>query len=523
MSAVRNVEADTAAELRLIGEEAPRVSTLRATRREWIGLGVLAVPCLLYSMDLTVLNLAVPRISAALRPSGPEQLWMLDIYGFLLAGFLIPMGNLGDRIGRRRLLLVGAMAFGIASVFAAFSTSATMLIVARAVLGIAAATLAPSTLSLIRNMFLDSRQRTTAISVWVTSFSAGAALGPLLGGVLLQRFWWGSVFLLSVPVMGLLLILGPRLLPEFRDPSPRRLDVVSAGLSVATVLPVVWAIKQFAQDGPSWISAAALVVGLTVGAAFVRRQRSVADPLLDLRLLRIPAFSSALAIDLLSLLALAGVFMFIAQYLQLVVGLSPWHAGLWTLPSAGALIVGSAATPLLVRRARPGVAVAASLFVAAAGFGILTQVHGASGLFVVAFSSVLLALGISPAVALATDLIVGAVPPEHAGMASGMSETSTELGGALGIAILGAVGLAVYRSHIAHEALMSIPSVAAASNTLGAALMVADHMPPESGALLRTLARDAFTQGLHVTSLVGAAITLGAAIMSGLVLGSRQR
>src|SRR5262249_32093158 len=206
-----------------------------------------------------------------------------------------PMGNLGDRIGRRRLLLAGAMAFGIASVFAAFSTSATMLIVARAVLGIAAATLAPSTLSLIRNMFLDSRQRTTAISVWVTSFSAGAALGPLLGGVLLEQFWWGSVFLLSVPLMGLLLILGPRLLPEFRDPNPRRLDVVSAGLSVATVLPVVWAIKQFAQDGPSWISAAALVVGLTVGVAFIRRQRSVADPLLDLRLLRILAFSSALA------------------------------------------------------------------------------------------------------------------------------------------------------------------------------------------------------------------------------------
>src|SRR6266545_4048436 len=225
---------------------------LRAGRREWIGLAVLTLPCLLYAMDLTVLNLAVPHLSADLRPSSVQLLWIVDVYGFLVAGLLITMGTLGDRIGRRRLLLAGAAAFGVASLLAASSTSAGMLIAARALLGVAGATVAPSTLSLIRNMFLDPRQRTVAISVWITSFSVGGAIGPLAGGVLLEWFWWGSVFLLAVPVMALLLVLGPILLPEFRDPQAGRLDLVSAGMSLVAVLAVVWGLKQLAQDGPGW-------------------------------------------------------------------------------------------------------------------------------------------------------------------------------------------------------------------------------------------------------------------------------
>src|SRR5215216_3791493 len=189
-----------------------------ATRREWIGLAVIALPCLLYAMDLTVLTLAVPSLTADLHPSATELLWIVDIYGFLVAGCLITMGTLGDRIGRRRLLLTGAAAFGAASVLAAFSTSPEMLIASRAILGIAGATLAPSTLSLIRSMFHNPHQRTVAIGIWIASFSAGAAIGPLVGGVLLERFWWGSVFLLAVPVMALLLAVGPRLLPEHKDP-----------------------------------------------------------------------------------------------------------------------------------------------------------------------------------------------------------------------------------------------------------------------------------------------------------------
>ena len=266
----------------------------QAGRREWIGLAVLTLPCLLYAMDLTVLNLAIPHLSADLRLSSTQLLWIVDIYGFMAAGALITMGTLGDRIGRRRLLLIGAAAFGVTSLLAAWSTSAAMLIAARALLGLAGATVAPSTLSLIRNMFDDPRQRTVAISVWITSFSVGGAIGPLLGGILLEWFWWGSVFLLAVPVMALLLVLGPLLLPEFRDPQAGRLDLVSAALSVAAVLAVIYGLKQLARGGLSWPPALSIVVGLAAGAVFVRRQHRRADPLLDLRLFRSAAFTTAL-------------------------------------------------------------------------------------------------------------------------------------------------------------------------------------------------------------------------------------
>src|SRR4051812_36773929 len=229
-----------------MNDEAPRD---KAGRREWLGLMVIALPCMLYAMDLTVLNLALPRLSQALRPTSTQLLWIVDIYGFMVAGMLVPMGTLGDRLGRRRVLLVGAAAFGVASVAAAFCTSAPLLIAARALLGVAGATLAPSTLSLIRNMFLDHRERTIAIGVWTTSFSVGGALGPLFGGLLLERFWWGSVFLIGVPIMGLLLVVGPLLLPEYREPNAGKPDLISAALSLCAVLSVIYGMKSWAKDG----------------------------------------------------------------------------------------------------------------------------------------------------------------------------------------------------------------------------------------------------------------------------------
>src|SRR5215218_10766461 len=407
----------------------PVSATARAGRREWIGLGVLALPCLLYAMDLTVLNLAVPSLSAALEPSSAQLLWIVDIYGFMVAGSLITMGTLGDRIGRRRLLLVGAAAFGAASMLAAWSSSAEMLIGARALLGIAGATVAPSTLSLLRNMFADQRQRTLAISVWITSFSVGGAIGPLLGGVLLEWFWWGSVFLLAVPVMALLLGLGPRLLPEYRDPDAGRLDLPSAGLSLAAVLLVIYGLKQLAQDGPGWPPALLLLAGLAVGVGFARRQQTSAGPLLDMSLFRSPAFSASLATYLLGLFIAFGTFLFTTQYLQSVLGLSPLVAGLWTVPEAGALIVGSLLTPLLARRARPGLVMAAGMVLAAVGLGLLTRLDGGNGLAVVVAGTVVFSLGLAPVVTLATDLIVSSAPPQRAGAAAGIAETSAEFGG----------------------------------------------------------------------------------------------
>jgi MFS transporter, DHA2 family, multidrug resistance protein len=471
-------------------------------------------------MDLTVLELAVPKLSADLKPTSSQLLWIMDIYGFLLAGCLITMGTLGDRIGRRRLLLIGAAAFGVASVLAAFSRSAEMLIATRALLGIAGATLAPSTLSLIRNMFLDSDQRTFAIGVWATSFSAGAAIGPLAGGFLLEHFWWGSVFLLAVPVMALLLVLGPLLLPEFRDPQAGRLDLTSAALSLAAVLAVIYGLKQVAQDGLDWLPVLSVAAGVAAGAAFARRQRELADPLIDLGLFRAPAFSASLAAFMLSIFVIAGIFLFLAQYLQLVLGLSPLQAGLWTVPSAGGLIAGSMLAPLIVRRVRPAFVMAGGLALSAVGFGMLIQVNAASGLAILVIGSVVFSLGVAPVGTLASDIIVGSAPPERAGAASGISETSAELGGALGIAVLGSVGTAVYRSEVTGAVPADVPPAAAeaARDTLGGAVAAAEELPDPLGAELLDAAREAFTQALQLTAITSAAIVVGVAILAAVVL-----
>ena len=334
----------------LNASEAPR----KAGRREWIRLAVIALPCLLYSMDLTVLNLAVPAITADLRPSPTQLLWIVDIYGFMIAGALITMGTLGDRIGRRKLLMIGAFAFGIGSILAAFSPSAEMLIVARALLGLSAATLAPSTLSLISNMFLDPKERTFAIGIWISSFSAGGAIGPLIGGLLLSWFWWGSVFLIAVPVMVLLLAVAPSLLPEYRDENAGPHRPTSAALSLPAVLATIYGIKHAASYALDGEAIAAILAGLAIGIIFARRQRRLVEPLIDLKLFKSLKFSASLGINVLGFFAAFGIFLLTAQYLQLVLGLSPLEAGLWSAPSSIGFIAGSLLAPKLLGSMRPG-------------------------------------------------------------------------------------------------------------------------------------------------------------------------
>lgn len=491
----------------------------QAGRREWIGLAVLMLPTLLIAMDLTVLHLAVPALSADLQPSSSQLLWIVDIYGFLIAGSLITMGTLGDRIGRRKLLLIGAAAFGLASVLAAFSTSAGMLIAARALLGIAGATLMPSTMSLIRNMFLDPNQRTAAIGIWVSGFSAGSAIGPLVGGLLLEHFWWGSVFLLGVPVMVVLLIAGPLLLPEHRDPNPGRFDLLSAGMSLLAILLVIFGLKQVAESGFHWQSLLVIGVGLVIGLAFVQRQRTLADPLLDLKLFRVPAFSASLATYTFGVFVSFGIFLFIAQYLQLVIGLSPLQAGMWSVPGAISFIVGSNVAPKLVRRIRPAFIVAGGLAVAAACMGLLTQTS-TNSLALVVIANTLMSLGFGFTITLTVDLVVAAAPPERAGAASALAETGAELGGALGLAILGSLGIAIYRNQVvvAMPAGLTAEITELAQETLGGAVAAAAQLPdPVSTTLLHT-AHQAFVRGLQLNALIGVIGFTGLALMTAFML-----
>ncbi|UYM04618.1 MFS transporter [Solicola gregarius] len=476
----------------------------RAGRREWIGLAVLALPTLLLSLDMSVLYLALPKLSADLDPSSTQQLWIMDIYGFMVAGFLVTMGTLGDRIGRRRLLLIGGAAFAVASVLAAYSNSAEMLIATRALMGIAGATLMPSTLALIRNMFHDEHQRGAAIGVWFSCFMGGMTVGPLVGGVLMESFSWGTAFLLGVPVMLILLAAGPALLPEHRDPNAGRLDLFSVGLSLIAILPAIYGLKELAKDGFATQPTVALAIGIAFAVAFVRRQGRLRDPLLDMGLFANRAFSATLGLNLVAGTIMGGSFLLVTLYLQLVEGLSPLEAGLRLVPINVAMAIASMLAPQLIRKIRPAYVMAAGLVITGLGFSLLTQVDSSGSGWIIIGAFIIASLGIALPSALGMNIIVSTAPPEKAGSASSLSETAGEFGIAFGVATIGSIGTAVYRDRISVPAGVPADADSAAREGIEGAVRVAEQLPGSVGVELLDSAREAFTAGLTTAAGIGA-------------------
>lgn len=496
------------------GRPAPGGPRAPHAARRWWALAVLMLPVLLVSIDNTVLSFALPKISESLAPTGTQMLWIVDVYPLVLAGLLVTMGSLGDRIGRRRLLLVGATGFTAISAAAAFAPTAGWLIAARAAMGCFGAMLMPATLSLIRNVFPDPAERRIAVAVWAAGFSGGAALGPIVGGFLLEHFAWGSVFLLAVPIMLPLLVAGPLLVPESRDPHPGPVDPLGILLVLATMTPFVWAVKSAAAGGAVVPVVAAVVVSGIAGLWFVRRQLRRPTPMLDVRLFRNPVFTGAILSNLLSVFALVGFLYFVSQHLQLVSGLSPMQSGFLLLPGLAVTIAAGLLVVPLVRRFRPVTVVVAGLLLNAVGF-LLIAIAGPAGSdagLVLAF--VVLGAGIGAAETVANDLILSSVPADRAGAASAISETAYETGSVLGTAVLGSVVNAAYRAHLELPDGLTGAQRHSAGETLGGAADVAAALPADAGALLLDSARRAFDSGVAWTGGVGVVLMIGAAALA---------
>jgi DHA2 family multidrug resistance protein-like MFS transporter len=492
----------------------------KAGRREWVALAVLCLPILIASMDVSVLFFAVPFIAWDLQPTATQQLWIFDVYGFVLAGLLLTMGSLGDRIGRRRLLLIGAVAFSAASLLAAYASSPEMLIAARAVLGIAGATLMPSTLALIRNLFHDETDRTKAVAIWSAALTGGITVGPILSGLLLEHFWWGSVFLINLPAMVLLLALAPLLLPESRGVRSAQFDWLSSLLALGTVIPVIAGVKSVASDGWSIHAVLYACAGILVGVAFVRRQLGAEVPMLDVRSLAERRFGGSVAVNVLAMFGVMGNAVILTQYLQSVLGLSPLVSALWSLvPSVVVAAAAPVAAALAPRFGRPAV-MAGGFAVSVAGFVLLSRVEPAAGLPLLLVAAALVSGGLVAVLSLITDYVVGVAPAERAGSVAGLVETSSELGGALGMALLGSVLALIYRTQV--ELLMPaglpLSASAEAGQTLAGAVTTAAQLPPSQGDAVLAAGRQAYTSAMHGASLAAAAVLVLAATIAVTVL-----
>lgn len=489
---------------------------MNSSARKWGTFAICLLAALVPNIDLTALNQAVPHLSADLDPSATQILWIADAYGFTLAGLLITMGGIGDRIGHRRLLLIGTAVFAAASAVTAYAPSAELLIAARALLGVAGATLMPSGLSLIRRAFPEPKERTAVIGAFSGVAGLAVGLGPVLAGALLDHFWWGSVFLINVPIMAVVLVAGAVVLPESRTPVQGRLDLVSVPLSIAGVLGAVYAIKEAAAHGLDETRVyVSLAIGLAALAAFAVRQTRTADPLIDVRLFRRAAFTGSVATNMIAMFTLVAQSLIFSLFFQLALGWSPLKAGLAGLPgAAGAMIGGALLAPPLISALGRARVVAAGMLISAGGFSLYLAIGLHTSYWVMLPSMLLAGLGMGLAMTVTADTVLASVPKERSGSASAIAETATELGGALGMAVLGSVLTAVYRNVLDLPAGVPAPAAAAARDSLAAALQAAADLPAALGAQIATAAREAFVDGMHAALVCSAGCAAAVAVFA---------
>ncbi|MGI5208688.1 MFS transporter [Spirillospora sp. CA-108201] len=489
---------------------------MNSSARKWSTFAICLLVALVPNIDLTALNQAVPHLSADLHPSGTQILWIADAYGFALAGLLITMGGVGDRIGHKKLLLIGTAVFAAASAVTAYAPSAELLIAARALLGVAGATLMPSCLSLLRRAFPEPKERTMAVGAFSGIAGLAVGLGPVVGGALLDHFWWGSVFLINVPLMAVAFVAGALVLPESRNPVPGRLDLLSVPLSVAGVLGVVYAIKEGAAHGadePAVLVSA--LVGVLSLVAFLVRQGRVAEPLIDIRLFRRAAFSGAVGTNMFAMFTLVAQSLIFSLFFQLALGWSPLRAGLAGLPgAAGAMIGGAALAPPLINALGRARVVAVGMVLAAGGFALFMTIGLHTSYWAMVPAMLVSGIGMGLAMTVTADTVLASVPKDRSGAASAISETATELGGALGMAVLGSVLNAVYRGVLDLPAGVPAPAASAARDSLGGALQAAANLPGTLGAEVSAAAREAFVDGMHAALTCSAGLAALVAVFA---------
>ncbi|MFI5863351.1 MFS transporter [Streptomyces sp. NPDC051546] len=482
----------------------------------WAVLAVLCVSLVLVALDATILHVAVPSVTEDLRPGPMELLWIVDAYPLVCAALLILFGTLGDRVGRRRVLLLGYTLFGAASALAALADNAQVLIAARALLGVGGAMIMPATLSILRQVFPDRRERALAIGIWTAVAAVGAASGPVLGGFLVQHFWWGSVFLINIPLMIMILPLGRWLLPESRGTADGPWDVLGALMAAGGVLGAVLGVKRLGAER-QLVDPQALVpllIGAGLLVLFVRRQKRRAHPLIDMRMFSRPAFTTSVGCIVLAMLALVGLELIAVQYLQLVLHLSPLETGLRLLPLTFAAMAAGATGSYTLSRTGPRRMVSLGFVLTAGAVLLLTFMgqHDRPVLLTVGF--VLLGFGLQTTLFAAYESMLSEAPAATAGGAASIGETSYQLGAGMGIALLGSVMNAAYAPGLAAVPGVSQADSAGASHSLGEAYQIAARLGGPAGESLFSAARHSFVHGLHVTLVVSAALLLAGAAMA---------